>query len=575
MAPKFQKDEEDLNPRLRILFWVVASTCAFLTTWGQRFVLDGDTVSYLDMGDAYLRGDWKQAINGYWSPLYSLLITIPQHLFHIPKYWESTAVQMVNWLCFLFVLACFEHFLSVLIYRRFPPASEIERKMLPDWAVRSIGYAIFLFSTVVWLPRELGTPDLCVEGLVFLIFACVIKLRTGNARWIWFATLGLLLGAGYLTKAAMFPMAFVFLATGFAAGGRTKRAAAGTILALFLFAVISAPMIYALSKEKGRLTFGDSAKINYAMHVNGLPHFFHWQGAEPGGGFPLHPTRKLLDNPPLYEFGTPVAGSYPPWYDPSYWWDGVTIHVHPWEQIRVLERNLRFYCRMAGQQGEFPTALLAFCLLASSIWTCVRTIGKQWHLWVPALVGLLMYAAVVVETRYIEAYWIVLWVCLFSGLSIPDWTDSREFIRGVTSALVIVTGARAASGAITGLHEVKQVTGASATNPYADVADSLNRMGIRPGDKVASIVVSFDTYWARLADVTIVSEIPESGCSMFWESGPEAKEKVYEVISNTGAKAIVSNTVPQGLQPPGWRRIGETGDFYVYLLPANGAVSIR
>jgi hypothetical protein len=575
MPPKFPKSDEDLSFRLKLLFWAVASACAFLTAWGQRFVLDGDTVSYLDMGDAYLRGDWKMAINAYWSALYSLLIAIPQHLFRIPKYWESTAVQVVNWLCFLFALACFEHFLSVLIRRRFPPESEIEKKMLPGWAVRIMAYAMFLFSTVVWLPQELGTPDLLVEGLVFLVFAYMIKLRTGDTRWICFATLGLLLGIGYLTKAAMFPMAFVFLATGFVAGGRSRRAATGTLLAAFLFAAISGPMIYALSKEKGRLTFGDSARINYAMHVNGLPRFFHWQGVGSEAGFPLHPTRRLLDTPPLYEFGTPVGGSYPPWYDPSYWWDGVVIHIHAWRQILVLEKNLRFYCRMAGQQAEFPAALLAFCLLTSGILICVRSVGKHWHLWLPALAGLLMYAAVVVETRYIEGYWIVLWLCLFSGLAIPDWAESRKFIRGVTLAVIIVTGVRAVSGAITGMHEAEIVTGATAINPYAEVATSLNQTGIQPGDKVASIVVSFDTYWARLAGVSIVAEIPESGSSTFWESGPEAKANVYEAISHTGAKAIVSNTVPRGLEPAGWKRIGENGDFYVYLLAVNGAVSTR
>ena len=30
-----------------------------------------DGVSYLDIGDAYFRGDWKAAVNAYWSPVYS------------------------------------------------------------------------------------------------------------------------------------------------------------------------------------------------------------------------------------------------------------------------------------------------------------------------------------------------------------------------------------------------------------------------------------------------------------------------------------------------------------------------
>ena len=32
-----------------------------------------DGISYLDIGDAYLRGDWYVAVNAMWSPFYSWL----------------------------------------------------------------------------------------------------------------------------------------------------------------------------------------------------------------------------------------------------------------------------------------------------------------------------------------------------------------------------------------------------------------------------------------------------------------------------------------------------------------------
>ena len=36
------------------------------------------------------------------------------------------------------------------------------------------------------------------------------------------------------------------------------------------------------------------------------------------GGHFVHPVRKLFDAPPIYEFATPLKGTSPVWYDPSY-----------------------------------------------------------------------------------------------------------------------------------------------------------------------------------------------------------------------------------------------------------------
>ena len=551
---------------------MVATLSVFVQAWALRFFVGGDTTSYLDMGDAYLRGDWKMAINAYWSPLYSLLIVIPRRLLSIPMYWEPMVIQLVDLLIFLSVLASFEYFMSVLVRHRPSSAPGVNLAPLPAWALRSIGYGLFLYSTSIWLPFEFGLPDLLVMGIVFLIFACLIKLRFENGKRIVSCGLGLLLGIGYLTKAAMFPMAFIFLATALLVAGRSKRAAVGALLASLVFLIVSAPLIYALSKAKDRLTFGDSAKINYAMHVNDLPKFIHWQGAETGSGIPVHPTRKILDVPPVYEFATPVRGTYPPWNDPSYWWEGVIIRFSTRQQVMVLASNLRLYVEMMTEQAEFPTALLSLCFFAASFWSCARGLGRQWYLWIPCATAMLMYALIHVESRYVEGYWIVLWIGLFSRLALPDFEASRKFIRCVTLAVVILVGVRVLSATESGLHRFIQVNNARGSYLSWEVAEKLRQMGIQPGDHVASIGNSYDNYWARLAGVSIVAEIPAEGTEIFWESSPSVKDRVYEAIVKTGAKAIVSDSVPPGVSPTGWVRIdrensaSQSGTFFVYLL---------
>ena len=42
--------------------------------WAARHIVWTDGICYLDMGDAFWRGDWKTAVNASWSPLYAWLI---------------------------------------------------------------------------------------------------------------------------------------------------------------------------------------------------------------------------------------------------------------------------------------------------------------------------------------------------------------------------------------------------------------------------------------------------------------------------------------------------------------------
>ena len=56
---------------LQIIFWLIAIFLGALQAWVYRYDLaSDDIIAYLDIGDAYLKGNWQEAINGYWSPLY-------------------------------------------------------------------------------------------------------------------------------------------------------------------------------------------------------------------------------------------------------------------------------------------------------------------------------------------------------------------------------------------------------------------------------------------------------------------------------------------------------------------------
>jgi len=49
--------------RIRFVFYFIAILLGAIQAWNTRFYMTPDGISYLDIGDAYLRGDWNTAFN--------------------------------------------------------------------------------------------------------------------------------------------------------------------------------------------------------------------------------------------------------------------------------------------------------------------------------------------------------------------------------------------------------------------------------------------------------------------------------------------------------------------------------
>src|ERR687892_1489907 len=50
--------------------------------------MNADGISYLDIGDAYFRADWVNAINPVWSPLYSWILGFANFVIRTSIQWE-------------------------------------------------------------------------------------------------------------------------------------------------------------------------------------------------------------------------------------------------------------------------------------------------------------------------------------------------------------------------------------------------------------------------------------------------------------------------------------------------------
>ncbi len=57
-----------------ITILIVYSILALLLLKFFQYKIAGDEISYINIAHAYASGHWQNAINGYWSPLYSWLM---------------------------------------------------------------------------------------------------------------------------------------------------------------------------------------------------------------------------------------------------------------------------------------------------------------------------------------------------------------------------------------------------------------------------------------------------------------------------------------------------------------------
>jgi hypothetical protein len=569
--------------RLRIFFWFLAIVIGAIHAWvaAISFSMNADGINYLDMGDAYLRSDWSMAINAYWSPFYSWLLGLAMRILDPSMRWEFPVVHMVNFIIYLGALCCFEFFWGQLMRYRIDKLNDVAgdgSTTLPNWAFLALGYTLFIWSSLNLINIWAVTPDMCVASFVYLAAGLIVRIRMGAANWHSFVLLGMVLGLSYLAKAVMFLLSFAFLLVSMFSAGSLRRAVPNVLMALTIFLLIGGPFIAALSSAKGRLTFGDSGKLMYAWFVNDIP-LFHWQGQVYGDGTPKHPTRKIFDDPPIFEFAMPIGGTYPVSFDPSYWYDGVKPHFDLRQQVRVLLSSARFYFDLFFRtQGGLIVSVVILYLMMKPNRFRVMHVLQHGGLTIIAIIALGMYALVHVQSRYIGAFIVLFWADLLAAVRLPYSPELKKLVSIASISMLIFLIINISAFNLEGLNalmfNVDAFGGSKKTGQQGqtvhqparptDVVQALRRLGVQPGDKVAVIGYAVDSFWARLARVKVVAEMFGWKADSFWFGDISLKSKVLKAFASTGAKAIVAESVPSNISLVDWYRIGETS-YYIHI----------
>ena len=548
LGPTAEPTEVSILSSHRHLVWTLrlfAVSLALIQAWVFRYEANPDGVSYLDVADAYREGRWSDVPNGYWSPLYPGLLALVAAVLRLPPSADFFVAHVANVIAFVLALVTFEYFLRG-IDGVGVASSKTQRALRRDRWI--LGYVLFVWATVGLIGLGIITPDMLVAGAAFTVAGILVRLRPTGARWRHPVGLGVATGLGYLTKAAFFPLTIVFLLVAGVLWSRTKRAVALVLVATLSFAMLALPYALQLSREKGRPTFGEAGRLAYAWMVNGVTGQTHWQGGPPGAGAPIHPTRQISVAPDAYEFATPLRGTYPPWYDPSYWYDGVQAKFDPVAQVMIAYRYLPLILELhAPLLFILVGAVVALRLGREAMragWT------RAWRLIVPSVVAMGMYASVFLESRYVGPFAVMAWfgVLMMLEPSMPsNWR--RGLYAGAASVLLLST-----------LLKLTPRAGAwlpGRTNSHGDAAAFVHRSGVRPGDRVAIIGDGVYAYWARLADVTLVAELPARAAPGYWEGDSQRQQAVLDAFRRSGATAVVAENLPRGMQSLGWRVSGD------------------
>ena len=577
------------------------------------YQLDGDAISYMDIASSLAHRRWYEAINGLWNPGYPAVLAIAKEITHAGRMQELQVFYWTNFFIFVAslvsrcincrvvkcmklprkrvnapcanlcseILGCTHFFVHGILSFRARTISDDKRCApwaLPDSLVYLASFAIIFLS---WL-NEFSPGKIRVDGLfaslLLLAFGSVVRAIDKGGVLAYFGS-GAFLGIAYLVKSPGFVIALltlILLAFVLYRHGQLNASAWKLALASIIFLIICGPYIAALSLQKHRFDFGDSARLNYAWLVAGTEpqHLLNNQPARFGNSHVAlkHSEVELMSNPVVVSFHHFPEATYAPWFDPSYFNEGIAPRFVLGRQIHVLMQESRHLLLLIVSHSY---VLVVFVLCIA--WDARIASNRQLR-GILLLFGLLlalcalMYLSVAFRDRYIAG---LFWPACITTLAVFVNTDSGK--RGMISgAVVFMSLAILLSGVQTVIGMRQSAIFSGKTHGWYSSAEygtarELAAHGVTPGSVVSCYrACNTGTYWARLAGVRITSEIydpkymsdAEDGNSS-WSKLPN-KAGIFQALKATGSKGLIGLFEQTPAADEGWEHL--EGMYYFHRL---------
>ncbi len=565
-------------------FWIVLLFLGVVQAWHTRHRIFSDGVSYLDIAGYYSQGEWQKALNAYWSPLYSFIIAVFFAVLHPAEYWQVAILHLVNFLGFIAALVAFEFFLRELIsFQRQNSqrvsSGENREPLLSERTMRVVGYSLLVPACFVLIGMGYCSPDMIAMAIGFYLAYLLLRIEKGLATWKTMISFGVVLGLGYLARAAFVPVVFIdFVVAAVLFWKRSVSPVKPLAFASLSAAMVAMPFVIALSIENHHFTYGEAGKLNYAWEVNGAARTQNWQGEPYDIGTPVHPTKKVLTKPATYIYTGPVAGSYPPWYEPAYWYQGVSPHLKPKLQLRVLGQSLVLLAYLFVNSPVTIPFLAFVFLMGLRQWFSKEGILRYWFLLVPTLAYIGLYCLVYLDRRYIAGSLVISWICLGASF----WVPRGPLVRPLNVTVQVISILFVLFIVATRLRVPITTTASDLLHRHEDewnlqwvLAERFREIGLRPGDQVAYIGEGIDADWARLDHLRIIGEVPviwerlnnlnhgiefnRTEINAFWNADSETRNRVLDAFRKAGATYVIADDPTKGADRTGWTSVLPAG----------------
>jgi hypothetical protein len=630
--PQHQPAEGRTDTLLRRFFPFYCLLTA-LVTFGYAlydpYAIDGDAIAYMDIGDNLRAHLWPGIVNGYWHPMYPAFLSAGHILLHATLPTELHAYYLVNFAIFLLEMIAVVAFTDAILRLRETLATDqgapclasetwesrlnTPSFLLTKYSLRYLGLALLTIASQRELSLGKVRPDALLQAFLLLALAALLThLATRQLRYA--ALLGLALGCAYLTKSFAFVFALLCIAVLAAfrwlwLRHQLTRIVPAAALALLVFGLVSGPYIAALSRQHGRLDFGDSGALNYAWYVGNTEkmHLEPYMTDKFGSAdvHLKHPEKELLHSPQILSYVDLPYGTYPDWFDTTYWNDQVKPHFYLRGEISRSARNAVLVVRYLFNHPE--ALILLALLLVLGARPALNPRPSAGPFWLPPLaLGVLawtIYGTVNTEERYVTFAYLCIVLPLFATLRKPEDSSSfwpsqnlriepsdslntsappiRRLLPALSSLLPLFLALLATGESLrTVLEDRRQLSLTSAPGGWYSptefrAAAALAALGVRPGDTVACVgepACLNDFYWARLAHVRILTEIydPETPLVPFFAGMPN-RDQALATVRATGARALIGDfgTARVSTSDPTfapWRQLDTTT---LYALPLN------
>lgn len=553
---------------LTVTLYGLAAFAILAVSWQGRTYINPDGISYLDIARQMLKGNPSAYFHPYWSPLFPALLAVVIKLVSPSPPSILLLAHAVIAGAALAALASFGFFTRE--WHALLTSKTGNQTTTQSPTAILYGLSLFLFATIKFIGTNILTPDILATAIVFAIAALACRLAAGRGRTRSAIALGLLLALGYFTKAALFPLGLLLLVLLAFFWYMNRARLIQVILATMVFFALVTPYIAILSARQHKLTFGESGKLNYAWSVlHNAPMYAGWTGGSESSGYPAHPLKVLGKNPTVLEFDHTTPGTFPLWYNPAYFYQGLKIHFDLQKQVRQLQRVPEQIIVPVRRSG-LPILLvfLIFAVLARKQLPGVRLAAPWLLLW--AMGAYCMYGLVVIHPRYVAPFFILITYVVTEELltRLPLSTVRLADISVTVAASLLLLD-------LVYLHTIRKPPVPAQNNGtiQQQLARNLKSMGVAPKDKIAILGNPFIPWFAFQDHLRVVATIgfrngSETGdAAAFWRMNRKAQSKLENQLAQLGISAIVSTVPCHSTAGTHWHDVDDDQDCALLLRP--------